>query len=407
MRKVINYSFRIILSVLFLIPYFLEPIAVYAASEQNMTIKQMREELAKFKAQQASAIKEKKQTQSEINQNKSNIVSANQEKDKIVGEVAEAEEKITDSNDRIERSKAEMETLLKYYQMSNNQNAYMEYIIGASTTTDLIMRVQAVNQITDYYNNKVVELDNLIKENEQLKVDLANKNVELDAAIKKSSEAIETLGDHLNEINDIQEDAESKIENMQTLINFYKKICPTETQPVSTCLDINSSNGWVKPTTKGRINSPFGARSSDVHYGIDIGGNTEGTPVYATANGVVAGVVDGKAVTRRNGKKSCGGNIVYIHVMVGGKRYTLTYGHLLSYNVKTGQQVNITTQIGTVGGGPQTWSWDRCSTGPHLHYQISQGYYMVDYQAFSLLNAKAIKPNGYPAKGVMWYNRSL
>ena len=140
---------------------------------------------------------------------------------------------------------------------------------------------------------------------------------------------------------------------------------------------------------------------------IDIGGNTEGTPVYATANGVVAGVVDGKAVTRRNGKKSCGGNIVYIHVMVGGKRYTLTYGHLLSYNVKTGQQVNITTQIGTVGGGPQTWSWDRCSTGPHLHYQISRGYYMVDYQAFSLLNAKAIKPNGYPAKGVMWYNRSL
>lgn len=407
MRKVINYSFRIILSVLFLIPYFLEPIAVYAASEQNMTIKQMREELAKFKAQQANAIKEKKQTQSEINQNKSNIVSANQEKDKIVGEVAEAEEKITDSNERIERSKEEMETLLKYYQMSNNQNAYMEYIIGASTTTDLIMRVQAVNQITDYYNNKVVELDNLIKENEQLKVDLANKNVELDVAIKKSSEAIETLGDHLNEINDIQEDAESKIENMQTLINFYKKICPTETQPVSTCLDINSSNGWVKPTTKGRINSPFGARSSDVHYGIDIGGNTEGTPVYATANGVVAGVVDGKAVTRRNGKKSCGGNIVYIHVMVGGKRYTLIYGHLLSYNVKTGQQVNITTQIGTVGGGPQTWSWDRCSTGPHLHYQISQGYYMVDYQAFSLLNAKAIKPNGYPAKGVMWYNRSL
>ena len=133
-----------------------------------MTIKQMREELAKFKAQQESAIKEKKQTQSEINQNKSNIVSANQEKDKIVGEVAEAEEKITDSNDRIERSKSEMETLLKYYQMSNNQNAYMEYIIGASTTTDLIMRVQAVNQITDYYNNKVVELDNLIKENEQL-----------------------------------------------------------------------------------------------------------------------------------------------------------------------------------------------------------------------------------------------
>ena len=78
MRKVINYSFRIVLSVLFLIPYFLEPIAVYATSEQNMAIKQMREELAKFKAQQESAIKEKNQTQSEINQNKSNIVSANQ-----------------------------------------------------------------------------------------------------------------------------------------------------------------------------------------------------------------------------------------------------------------------------------------------------------------------------------------
>lgn len=402
LKQVCNSFFRIVLAVMVLIPYFLEPIAVNASSDLR-TIKDMKNELARLKQEKSNNDKDKKLTQSQINSNKQTIMEANKEKEQIVVDIALAEEKIVESNVSIEKSKSEMESILKYYQMSDNQNAYIDYVMGAATITDLIMRFTAVNQITSYYNNKVTELDGLIKENEQLKVDLANKNVALDSAIEKSNNAIGNLNNHLDEISDVYEDLESRISNIQTLINMYAKICSSETQDVSTCLSYGSSNGWVKPMTKGRITQGFGANSSGYHYGIDISGVEEGTPLYASANGYVAAIIDGPNKFRQTGVKTCGGNIVYVNVLVNNKYYTLTYAHMLKYNVKVGQQVNITTQIGTLGGGPQTWWYDRCTTGRHLHYQISTG----KYEDKSSLNARAIKPQGYPAKGVMWYNRSL
>ena len=70
--------------------------------------------------------------------------------------------------------------------------------------------------IDEYYKNKIDTLDKLIKENEQLKVDLANKNVELDNKIDATSKAISKLNDELDSINDINEDINSQIKNKPT-----------------------------------------------------------------------------------------------------------------------------------------------------------------------------------------------
>ena len=75
MKKVINYSFRIILSILLLIPYFVEPFSVMAASNNSKatTIAGLRKELEALKKQKTDAEKNKKQTQSQINKNKQDV----------------------------------------------------------------------------------------------------------------------------------------------------------------------------------------------------------------------------------------------------------------------------------------------------------------------------------------------
>ena len=90
--------------------------------------------------------------------------------------------------------------------------------------------------------------------------------------------------------------------------------------------------------------------------------------MYAAASGTVVGITK---------KSSCGGNIVTIRHSIKGKIYRTRYMHLATINVKMGQEVLVTTKIGTSGGGGYTLKrnggWDRCSTGAHLHFIILPG----------------------------------
>ena len=406
MKKFVNYTLRIILSFLMLIPYFVEPFSVMAATNNSKatTIAGLKKELESLKQQKVDKQNEKKQTQNQINQNKQSVENARVEQQQIANDVVDAEEKIKKSNEDIIKAKEDVDAVLKYYQLSNNQNEYLEYITGASSPTDLIMRVEAVSQLSSYYKNKIDDLDKLIKENEQLKIDLANKNLELDDKIANTSKAISKLNNQLDEINDINEDIDSQIKNQQALINYYKTICTSETQLLTSCTSVQASSGWLKPVVKGKINSRWGYRNpvlntGSFHNAHDIGGNAEGTPAYAAAAGTVA------AVTRRS---SCGGNMVYIHVNVLGKAYTMQYAHLLSIKVNVGDKVTTNTVIGLIGGGSTAKAnggYDRCTTGTHLHFGISKGYYLKDYTSWSKFIANSIEPPGYPKKGVWWYSR--
>lgn len=407
MKKLVNYTFRLLLSISLLIPTLVEPFSVKAASSSATTIQELRAELEKLKQQKAKNESEKKQTQTEINNKKNEIYNAYQEQNTIAKEIDAAKEKVTESEEKISQSKTDMESLLKYYQLSSSNNEYLEYITGATTTTELIMRITAVEQLTTYYKDKIEELNNLIIEKENLQVELTNKNAELDTKINQTTTLLDSLNDQISEINEINEDIDSQIKNQEALINYYKTVCSSETQKLSTCVSVAASAGWLKPLTYGFITSPFGYRGvvisgkGSFHNGTDIGGNAEGTSVYAAAAGTVA------AVTR---KSRCGGNIVYIHVNVNGVAYTTQYAHLLSYNVKVGDKVTVDTIIGTVGGGPKTWSWDSCSTGAHLHFAIAKGYYLGGgtngYSSWSKFIANSTKPPGYPGLRVKWYKRT-
>jgi murein DD-endopeptidase MepM/ murein hydrolase activator NlpD len=95
--------------------------------------------------------------------------------------------------------------------------------------------------------------------------------------------------------------------------------------------------------------NPFGGYSSEFHAGQDIA-TLFGTPVAATANGVVtfAGCQNGY------------GQVVVID---HGGGLTTRYGHLSHTDVEVGQNITRGEQVGRVGSSGR-------STGPHLHYEI-------------------------------------
>jgi murein DD-endopeptidase MepM/ murein hydrolase activator NlpD len=106
----------------------------------------------------------------------------------------------------------------------------------------------------------------------------------------------------------------------------------------------------------GRLTSPFGYRihpftgENVFHEGIDIS-NTIGTPIRATADGVVSFV----------GYKDYFGNAVMVTHPASG--FKTIFGHLNKSAVVEGQAVKRGDLIGFLGNSGR-------STGPHLHYEI-------------------------------------
>ncbi len=116
---------------------------------------------------------------------------------------------------------------------------------------------------------------------------------------------------------------------------------------------------WPIDRTKLKAFYAFGMRQKHpilkirtMHKGVDMSTDS-GVPVYATGDGVVEKVSQGK---RRRGY----GRQILINHKFG---YKTRYAHLLKMFVKPGDKVQRGQLIGEVGstGG---------STGPHLHYEV-------------------------------------
>jgi murein DD-endopeptidase MepM/ murein hydrolase activator NlpD len=94
------------------------------------------------------------------------------------------------------------------------------------------------------------------------------------------------------------------------------------------------------------------------HEGVDIS-NEIGTPIHATANGVVAFC----------GTKDYYGNVVVLSHPASG--YKTIFGHLKKAAVFEGQVVKRGDVIGYLGNTGR-------STGPHVHYEVHRLNDMVN-----------------------------
>lgn len=400
-----TFVFLMIFSVLF--SYFVNPAPVYAKSEAEKTLGDLQNELAALKKKKADNEAQKQETKNQIQAKKNAIAQAEKDIDQAEKDIEEAEKKIEESNKRIEGLKEQTENIMKALQQLQNQNVYVEYVSDSSSITELVMRLAAIEQITSSNQKNLEDLKTLIKQNEQLKVDLAAKQKELEKKIPEYQSAIESLYGNLESYDKFELDIDTQIKTLEESVKDYeersKRMFNGVIRKDVLLLDLMDSSSWLKPLNKGTVTSPEGYRTHPVtgalysfHSGIDIGGNAEGTPVYAAAGGKVSGIIY---------RYKCGGNMVYVDVVVDGKPYTTYYYHLLTINVKVGQTVDHKTVIGTVGGGSTSTSrggYDQCTTGAHLHFGVMNGYY-----AGSTPASRVIVPPGFRnAKGYSWTSRT-
>jgi murein DD-endopeptidase MepM/ murein hydrolase activator NlpD len=138
------------------------------------------------------------------------------------------------------------------------------------------------------------------------------------------------------------------------------------------------------PVQDAVLTSNFGMRTHPVlggrrnHKGIDLA-EPIGTPVYATADGMVA----------RAEPFSSYGN--YIQIEHGGELQT-RYAHLSGFAVVAGQQVTKGQLIGFVGTTGR-------STGPHLHYEVRVAGEAVDPTPYMMATTLAVSDDAGLGRG--------
>lgn len=369
------------------------------------TLGDLKNELAQLEKQKAEQDNKKQLTESEMNK-------VNDRIDVITKTIESSENKIKDLSDEIvvlEEKAVEKETEIKdvvsFLQVTNSENAYMEYIFGAQSIEDLILRSAVSEQLVAYNDDLIAEYNNTVKEyrakTEELKLEITNLDNEQD----NLKDELTKLGDTLDEVVDVTADIKAEIDAQKKMIKYYQDTLGcTDDQDINSCGKVPYSGKMVRPVMSGRITSNFGYRLHPtkkvwkLHSGTDIAGGA--TDIYAVAPGTVAGIM---------WKTSCGGTMLFVHHNINGTYYTSAYYHLYKVLVKEGDYVDQNTKIAVMGGSKSLTPWDTCTTGRHLHLSIARGLYMKEYTSWSTYTAKLVNPVSvinFPAKGVWFSNRT-
>ncbi len=256
-------------------------------------------------------------------------------------------------------------------QSNVSTNAYISFIMGASSFVDLIRRVSAYNEITSYDMEKIEELE---EEKVLLQADIDALEEQKDLLVEQQ-DTLESYQDTLEEMEATAQqlltayraaDAEAKAarEEAQDLVDQLEGLMDDITENLAS---YTTSSGWAyyfKNVSFYITSACFYYESTygSFHPAVDAVASTgTGTPVYATANGVVVATYSG--CTSSSGL-SCGnnhGNYVEYVVVVNDVAYLVISQHLKDVYVSVGDIVaQSVTVLGTQGNTGY-------STGSHLH----------------------------------------
>ncbi len=359
MKKVIN-----IFLVLSLILLTFSPLTNVNAATK--TLRDYKNQLAKLESEKSENNRLTKENMAAIDRKRNAIVNANNTISSNEKKVEDAKSKVADGQEKIKIKTQELKDIINILQYSdgNSDDIYLSYVFDSESIAELMERQAIIEQIVDYTQKQLDDLDKLIKENKELQVKLAEDNVNLANSITSYEQQVKELEAYIDKLASIGLDYDEQIAAQKNQIKLFEQAGCKDGDDVDDCY-YNKGGGsasFSRPLNSGRVTQGWGS-----HPAIDIGGNKAGTNVYAPANGTVI---------HTTYHSSCGGNQIFIHHTVGGVAYTTQFAHLKQVNVKPGQKVTKGQVIGQVGGDSSTWYYDKCTTGPHLHYAIAYGYYL-------------------------------
>ena len=378
---------------------------------------EIKKQLDSLKEDKKAIQEEIKKLQGQIDENQSEMEQMVQKKDLIDQEITLRYDEIANINEQIaacslliaDKQEELVEAETRFEELSeknkerirameeNGQINYWSVLFQANSFSDLLDRLNMVQEIAAADQRRLKELDEAAKAVSAAKTELEEEKAGLEVAKEelnvaqaeleaKRVEADEVLADLVatgEEYEKMMEESEDKqaelLKEIAKKESDYKKAkyqewlatsVPPTTKPKKPSSTKPSSGGssntgstttggitWKKPIVYTMVSSPFGYRYHPIsgkykmHYGIALAAPT-GRPIYATRGGTVSytGYEAGGA-----------GNWVQIN---HGDGYKSVYMHMTKYVVRSGQNVSQGQLIGYCGstGG---------STGPHLHFGIS------------------------------------
>lgn len=336
------------------------------------TLKEYEDAVAKYTKELQEKESKIAKSKEEVAKVKENIKSIEKQMRDVEEQIKTLEKEIEESNKKIDDKKEESKRLMKYFQVVSGENSYLEYIFGATSIQDMIYRLSVVEQLTDYNEQVVKELNRLIEENKKKKEELSNKKKELSNLKVKLEAEKERIEAEISGIEGTIPDTKGQIAFYKNRVSYYKnKGCKSNDVIGVTC-DVpkkvtgggNSSvespgaiinaNGFRYPVDGGKISWNYGG----AHKGVDITKNrTCGAPIHPVAAGRVYYV--------GNTLDVYGAYMVIIVHNYNGRLLFSQYAHVQpNIPVRVGQDVDISSTIAYMG----TTGY---STGCHLHLEMS------------------------------------
>ena len=332
--------------------------------------KELEAKLKELAGDKAKVLEQKKVLDQQIANTSAQIGNVEAQIADYASLITQTEEELADAEKR-EEAQYELFCQRVRAMEESGEVSYWSVLFGASSFTDMLARLDDVNEVMEA-DQKVIDdlktlqvkitekkeqLEDSKAEREAAKADLVSKKSELD---KQRKQAISLV----NEINDNEQ------ENKETLaaldaeedrilaeaLRLSKKLA--EEQAAAGKPQQSNPGGYIWPVDSRYITSTVGGRTSPGgigstnHKGTDIGRVGYTSPIYAAKSGTVI-------VSQYS--SSYGNYVVISH----GSGNTTLYGHMSSRKVQAGQYVNQGDVIGITGSTGH-------STGPHLHFEITE-----------------------------------
>ncbi len=398
-------NFKSVISTLLVVLILIVPVSASSVKEiqdkLNLTDSQLEEitrELSATQKKYESIVAESEKISNEIQANNEKITKINEEVEEILIEIPQMEEKV--------------KSILKLLQKNNNVNYLLQILFSndSDNLSDKVRTAASSVKLTNSSYEIIVQLtekhETLVKNQEELEALNKENEKKFEEAEAKSKELLALINEQ--EEDEATLEAEKKAQKAQK--EFLEKagckgndvygvdcgvpIKETVVKPSGSGNSSSSSGststptpstGFRRPLARGVVTNEYGGYDGygGGHNAIDVA-NSSGTPIYATADGVV---IDSGYDYARG---------IYASVIhnVNGTNSVSTYWHMSTVTVSVGQSVTSNTQVGAIGS-------TGISTGPHLHFGL-------DMNASTYSNARAINPRGYvsfPSKGVWWSSR--
>lgn len=352
-------------------------------------------DIDKLKQQAAEIESNKKELQKEIDRLKKEAKDATAEKaaldqrnGAIRAELENAEAQIQKYDELIDQTKRELEQVRQEEEAQrelfnsrvrameeNGTISYLEVLFNAASFSDLLSTLDDVGEVMEadqrIFNEmreirktieeKEITLEKCLAEAQEQKTILEERRKELQAEINEAAAMIAEISKDKDGYMALLKAEEAEAKSISSEIKRIQLELANQGK-----LPAATYGGYIWPVSNGsrRITSPFGPRNNPVtgryqnHNGIDIGGVYYSTQVIAAKAGTV--------IVSQSGS-SYGNYVVVSH----GTGNTTLYAHLSSRAVSVGDVVAQGSVLGITGSTGN-------STGPHLHFEITENGSRID-----------------------------